>query len=285
MKNINWDDIIAEWSYRLPKGFPTMKNGKFTVKSELKVLQEVLAENGIDEMPDFTKKAPITTTATTTLIERIEKADIINLIKKMDTKDMSDVSIQKLYNRIKAYTVFKPLRAALLSKGYSVDKKRGFDIPKQVSNVLQGFLEDLPPDSYNSFVNYIQDPKQQVPFPTKEGWGNFRDIIPEVLDSTVLKSIAQYTGQDERKRGVGMAEILMALVFKNISKPGKGDLQLNDGEFEVKGAGAILGGLSAVPEGSVDKILEPVGITNANIKPVFTNSQGQTAEKPFNKAK
>ena len=56
MKNINWDDIIAEWSYRLPKGFPTMKNGKFTVKSELKVLQEVLTENGINEMPDFTKK-------------------------------------------------------------------------------------------------------------------------------------------------------------------------------------------------------------------------------------
>jgi len=60
---------------------------------------------------------------------------------------------------------------------------------------------------------------------------------------------------------------------------------LDGGEFEVKGVGAILGGLSAVPAGSVDKILEQVGITNANTKPVFTNSQGQTSAKPFDKAK
>jgi hypothetical protein len=39
------DDILLEWSYRLPKGFPTMKNDRFTVKSELKVLQEVLLEH------------------------------------------------------------------------------------------------------------------------------------------------------------------------------------------------------------------------------------------------
>jgi len=48
-------EIIEEWSYRLPKGFPTMKDGKFTVKSELKILRQVLAENGIEEIPDFTK--------------------------------------------------------------------------------------------------------------------------------------------------------------------------------------------------------------------------------------
>ena len=46
---MNLDDILLEWSYRLPKGYPTMKNGKFTVKSELKVLQEVLTEYGINE--------------------------------------------------------------------------------------------------------------------------------------------------------------------------------------------------------------------------------------------
>jgi hypothetical protein len=274
---INWDDILVEWSYRLPKGYPTMKDGKFTNKKELAILDEILAENGINEAPNNTTQP--------TTSPRVNKEALIDLINKMPLDAMSDSGIQKLYNRIKAYTVFKPLRAALFSKGYSVDKKKGFDIPKQVSNVLQGFLEDLPPDSYNSFVNYIQDPEQQVPFPTKQGWGNFRDIIPEVLDSAVLKSIAQYTGQDERKRGVGMGEVLMALVFSNISKPSKGDLRMNDGEFEVKGAGAILGGLSTVPAGSVDKILEPTGITNANSKPVFTNSQGQTSEKPFDKAK
>lgn len=267
------NDILLEWSYRLKKGYPTMKDGKFTDPNELRVLHEILKENGISEMPSFIKsKTPISDN--TISEERINKDAIINLIKKLDTDAMSDKAIQKLYNRIKAFTIFKPIRTALKAKGFAVDEKSGkFDIPKQVSNTLQGFLEDLPPDSYNTFINYIQDPKQQASFPAKVGWGEMKQDIPDELDRNVLKAIAFYTGQDERKRGVGMGEILMALVFDNITKPGKGDLYLNDGEFEVKGAGAILGGLGSVSPGDVDSILEPIGITDANKKPMYKDTR------------
>jgi len=267
------NDILLEWSYRLKKGYPTMEDGKFTEPSELKVLHEILKENGIDEMPSFVKsKTPISDN--TILEERVNKDAIIDLIKKLDTDAMSDKAIQKLYNRIKAFTIFKPIRIALKAKGFAVDEKTGkFDIPKQVSNTLQGFLEDLSPDSYNTFINYIQDPKQQASFPAKVGWGEMGQDIPDQLDRSVLKAIAHYTGQDERKRGVGMGEILMALIFDNITKPGKGDLYLNGGEFEVKGAGAILGALGSVTPGDVDAMLEPVGITNANSKPIYKDTQ------------
>ena len=47
------DDILLEWSYRLKKGYPTMENGQFTDPLELQLLQEILQENGINEMPSF----------------------------------------------------------------------------------------------------------------------------------------------------------------------------------------------------------------------------------------
>lgn len=278
---VNWDDIIAEWSYRLPKGFPTMKNGKFTVKSELKVLQEVLTENGIKEMPDFTKKTPAPLQEEES---RVSKESLIDLINKMPLDAMSDSGIQKLYNRVKAFTTYKPITSALKDKGYAVDPKKGFDIPKQVSNVLQGFLEDLPPNSYQSFVDHIQgrDPmnpektRPAVNFPTTPGWSTLDKHLPSYLDQSVLDAIARYTGQDEKKRGVGMGEVLMALVFDNIKKPqGKGDLELEKGEFEVKGDPGILGAISdKAPQGTAD-ILAPTGITiTQSNKLAYTNEEG-----------
>lgn len=281
MTQLDFNQIINEWSYRLPKGYPTMKDGLFVNHEEIEVLREVLKEHGVNELPNFVKiqERELPVSDNTISEERLNKDAIIDLIKKMDTDALSDDAIQKLYNRIKAFTVFKPMRSALKAKGFAVDEKTGkFDIPKQISNRLQGFLEDLPPNSYNTFINYIQDPKQQVAFPAKVGWGDMSLDIPDQIDRGVLKAIAYYTGQDERKRGVGMGEILMALVFDNITKPGKGDLYLNGGEFEVKGAGAILGALGSVSPGDVDAILEPVGITNANKKPIYKDTQ-------YNKAK
>jgi len=38
------DDILLEWSYRLPKGYPTVVDGKLVDQTELKILQEVMDE-------------------------------------------------------------------------------------------------------------------------------------------------------------------------------------------------------------------------------------------------
>lgn len=42
-------EIVEEWSYRLPKGYPTMVDGKFTEYEEVKILNEILEERSINK--------------------------------------------------------------------------------------------------------------------------------------------------------------------------------------------------------------------------------------------
>ena len=61
-------------------------------------------------------------------------------------------------------------------------------------------------------------------------------------DDAVFDSLIKFTTQDEKKLGVGMGELALALLFKNIgAATKKGDLTLDDEEFEIKGYGAKLG--------------------------------------------
>lgn len=40
--DLDWDEILTEWSYRLPKGFPTVVDGQFTEREEVVILNEIL---------------------------------------------------------------------------------------------------------------------------------------------------------------------------------------------------------------------------------------------------
>lgn len=246
---MNWEEIIAEWSYRLPKGYPTMKDGKFTVKSELKILQEVLAENGIDEMPDFTKKALVSEVIVEADLD-VPKKNTADLAAVIDIATRTGKAIGKdkpktlalLYNRIAAFDLYKPIKNALTAAGFK-SEDGGFNMPKKIANELQRMLEDLPPEMYPGFMKYIQKSKEdRVEFPAA-AIGNFKTLLAGTgISDEMTMALAKYTGQDEGKKGVGMAEIMMALAFGNISKPeGKGDLALGGKEFEIKGYWARLG--------------------------------------------
>lgn len=55
-------EIVEEWSYRLPKGYPTMVDGKFTEYEEVKILNEILKERGFGEtvsLPEAKPKAKV----------------------------------------------------------------------------------------------------------------------------------------------------------------------------------------------------------------------------------
>lgn len=260
MKNINWDDIIAEWSYRLPKGFPTMKNGKFTVKSELKVLQEVLTENGINEMPDFTKKTPTPLQEEEPVDTRAPKTikDITELIPAMDLRGDQ---INKLYDIIKTFSLYEPIKNTLLAKtqgyeGLSKAKQATKQkIYKEYTNKIKNILEKIGGSALLKFQKYLQDRLdlekagdiQPAMFPAIDGKGMFQ--FPEEIEKVLGDALASHTGQDEGKKGVGQGELMMTLVYDNIIQPaGKGDVFLVDkgndeggGELEVKGYGAILG--------------------------------------------
>lgn len=259
------NDILLEWSYRLEKGYPTMEDGKFTEPSELKVLHEILKENGINEMPSFVKsKTPVSDVVTEAEEEekpsvpsRVSKEMLYKAIDKLEPDQLSDKAIRILYGKIQTFLTFKPLRRALKSKKFPIGDK--FDMPKKIANELQQMLLNMDKGEYESFVDWI-DPERrkengvQLSFPPKDkkgkfsNWGNLVTDMPEFLSKNVTKAFAAYAGQDEKGRGVGMGEILMTLVFDNIeAATGGGDLAFTDGKkLEVKGSPAVLGSLSPI---------------------------------------
>ena len=61
------------------------------------------------------------------------------------------------------------------------------------------------------------------------------------MDNRVINDLIRYTTQDEKKLGVGMGELALALLFDNVSAAqGKGDIAINGEEFEIKGYNAKL---------------------------------------------
>ena len=236
---VNWDDILLEWSYRLPKGYPTMKDGKFTSKKELRILREVMAEYGFDKPLNLELKGAMLQEAKTV-------QDIQTLITSMTLRPDQ---ISKLYNTIKTFTLYEPIKNTLLKKTPGLDDpkklatKKG--IYKQFTQQIKSLLEDLPGNALLKFQKYLQDKLdgQAVPvtFPSTNGAGKFK--FPQPVAPEVGAALAKHTAQDEGKKGVGMGELLMTLIYDNITQPaGKGDVFLEGvGELEVKGWGAILG--------------------------------------------
>lgn len=48
---INWNDIMTEWCYRIPKGYPTIVDGVFTEYEEVKILNVILEEKLGETIP------------------------------------------------------------------------------------------------------------------------------------------------------------------------------------------------------------------------------------------
>lgn len=231
MKNINWDDIIAEWSYRLPKGFPTMKNGKFTIKSELKVLQEVLTENGIDEIPDFTKKAPAPIQEEDEV--KISAADLAKLLSNVDA-DFSQETLDRISSLLKRkgqservirQRVIEYLKGDAKHADAVIDKMYAGETD-QVK--LAAYLSDRS-ISYTAFLNKIASIK-----------GTFQE--PTGLSDQAFEELVVYKWQDTPV--LGIVEVMLAMLLKNGYRPtGAGDLLIEgEGPFEVGGVNKRLRG-------------------------------------------
>ena len=61
--SFNWEDILTEWSYRCPKGYPTMVDGVFSEREEVEILNEILEEKGLQELP-LPEAAPVVNIST-----------------------------------------------------------------------------------------------------------------------------------------------------------------------------------------------------------------------------
>ena len=210
------DKLYKEWAWRSRTGTPSFDNPE-----DVKLLNEIMSNLGVVTEENNTEG------------EIIDKQDIIDYIAKVD---LDDAQIKKLYNRVRNFTNYRAVKDTVVQKGFHSK------IQKQYSKEIQELLEDLPDNDNKKLVAYLQDTSKQIDFPKRAHEGNiFNTISKTGVPNSVVTALARHTAQDEGKKGVGMGEIALALLFKNIDSAGKGDLTLNEKEFEIKGYNARLG--------------------------------------------
>lgn len=166
---------------------------------------------------------------------------IKELLDTMDIDRADPEQLKKLYNRIQTFSGYRPIRDTLATKKFNSS------ILKKFSGEIQALIEDLPEEDKVNFFKFLKE-GDEVTFPEAES-GNLYDILANVpgVSRSLAQQIMTHTGQDDKKRGVGMGEIAFALLFSNINAAtNKGDLELNGKEFEIKGENAALGATSDV---------------------------------------
>jgi hypothetical protein len=207
------DKVYTEWAWRTKSGVPDINNPE-----DKAILNKLISELVKEE--DQEPKA-------------ITKKDIIDYINSVE---LDDKQIVKLYQRVTNFGNYRSIRDKVKQKGY------GDKIYKQYSQQIQSIIEDLPIGDSRKFSDFLQ--KGGAKFPTKSRGGNIIDDISAQtnLPTNVVKAVFRHTAQDEKKRGVGMGELALILLFDNVTNAvGKGDLAIDGQEFEVKGQGAKLG--------------------------------------------
>ena len=267
-------EILTEWSYKLDRGYPEMDN-----PYDIFILEQILKENGFDskdvnitiqnlqenifgpkeekeETSPQTKDNDDEIGQLRTQLGSHSKKDIIDLVNELD---IDEKEIQKLYHRVAVFTTYKPILQSLGTSNYK-------DIViKRYSSEIQSIIEDLSPKDNAQFVNYLSNPEEQLDFPTKSS-GNLKTIVPsDKIPTSVMSKIMTHATQDEGRKGVGMGELGLALIFKNVTdSKGKGDLALDGEEFEIKGDPATLG---EKPEKLEDIINTKMGSYGIEVEP------------------
>jgi len=273
---VNIDALLSEWAYRCEKGYPDMDS-----PSDLRVLKTILKEQGIklpeqqlslfsdNEMANMIQKD---TGIDVYDIEPDNKAELKALFGKMspelkkrlaiDTPPELERALNKILNLRTTGIVLKILQ----SKEYH-DK-----IIAPWSDQLSNLIEDVDDKEREKFLNYLKNEESQATFPTKR-FGNFEDILLATnVSNSITNKIIEFTAQDEKKLGVGMGEVALAMFFKDISSPKKkGDLSINGEEFEIKGHPATLGDKPAGFEAKDLEKLQKLGISRVE-KTVKTKS-------------
>ena len=262
------DELLLEWSYRSEKGYPSLDN-----PSDVLILENILNKLNLptyDIISQLKEQVTVTTddetqkTQTTDdetdILKKVgsyKKDDLLSLIKNME---LDDKQVTKLYHRISNFGSYRPILKSLRASNYKEL------VVKRYSSEIQNLIEDLNPEENIKFLDYLSNPEKQLSFPTKSEGNLFKIAPSDKIPTSVMSKIIAHTTQDEGKKGVGMGELGMALIFKNVTDSrGKGDLALDGEEFEIKGNGATLGEKpDAFP---VDMIkLEPFGIKRIGTK-------------------
>ena len=230
------NDILLEWSYRLKKGYPTMEDGKFTEPSELKVLHEILKENGINEIPSFVKsKTPVSDVILEEeskeslgvdgiwemLFEgQYTKDDLIALIKSTDLSEKDLVRVTRIVDAVGS-------EAGVIELLQS--QKRFDDITAK-----QVFRMATEEDSYKQLLTILENPEKQISLSSLGEKGNIFEKVNEtgvtIEFAQEMANLVPYTSVK-----MGRYEMFLRLFLEGGQSPTKkGDVEVNGEEMEVK---------------------------------------------------
>lgn len=226
------DRYLNRVAYKFDKGYPDINDPK-----DMEMLMEMV--NSL--VKEEEEKSKIT------------KNDLISLIQDLD---LDDDQIAKLFNRTKNFTTYRPIKKTLDRKQYNPI------ILKKFSKEIQDLIEDIPKKEVDDFIDYLNNPDKKINFPSNTKGNLFKALGKTGVPDEVINKIIYHTSQDEGKRGVGMGEVGMSLLFKNVgaSTAGKGDLSIDGEEFEIKGEGATLGDKPSNLSGVINNKMNQFGL-------------------------
>lgn len=213
------DDILLEWSYRLPKGYPTVVDGQFVDQKELQILQEVMGEYGYKEPLNLEAKeeaAPQSISMT--------KEQLIAALS--DPKvDISPKTIAKINSLIKRNARFEESITVAIKESLKGDSSHADEI---LDIILADDTDQM------KLHTYLQNPTVSIDVfmnnPVKLT-DAFRDTG---ISASTLGDLALYRWSATPQ--LGTLEVMLAVLLKGGARPAKsGDLMVEGQPFEVGG--------------------------------------------------
>lgn len=236
--NVDWDEIITEWSYRLPKGYPTIKNGKITNEQELVILQEILQEYGVKEIPTLNIKESQAFIPEAEV--QFSKEDLIKLINNTDLSEKDLIRVMRIVDATGSETGI----VELLQSQKNLDKPTSNQIFRLATEA----------DSYKRLLELLQNPNNQIDVESLGLQGNLFEKGKQLgLTSEFLKDLSDFIPYTSVK--MGRYEMFLRLLLKGGRTPTrKGDVEVEGKEMEVKstvtkGSGFRLRGQSGYGSG------------------------------------
>jgi len=236
------DDILLEWSYRLPKGYPTVVEGKLVDQTELQILQEVMDEYGFEEPLNLEAKKKAEPAAISQAVQ-MTKEQLIAALSDPNVI-ITPKTIAKINSLIKRNADFEASITAALEKSLAGDASHTDEV---LDIMLQDDTDQLKLSTYLSTRD-------------TDGvdWTSFENKSTKVstlfaktgMSASTLGDFALYRWSATPQ--LGTIEVLLAVLLKGGSRPKKsGDLLINDSPFEVGGFNKRLraqGGLGTAEE-------------------------------------
>jgi len=304
------DELLLEWSYRSDRGYPSLDN-----PSDVSVLKKILSEldmpaeeivdqleavkRGDEEDEEIDGLEPNPEQKAEEEEEDQLKKHIDQISCPYDKKaalahaenpNLSYKQKLKIINRTCNFASYAPIKNVLQDKGYLELNLKGEPAElEKFSNELQNIIEDVDIPSREFFLNYLKNKNKQVEFkPQKGKRGNlFVDAKKTGISDEIITKLVRHTTQDSGKKGVGMGELALSLLFKNVGAAvGKGDLALDGKEFEIKGEGATLGARpDTVNVINLDNIAKYVKYEGGEASGLFLRKEKEVVKSGKNKGK